>query len=232
MQPDARAQGADEYYVRDPDDPLTFFKAWRTVCLAIMYSCFGLKVRGRPNFPRRGGVVVASNHASFVDPVAVGVAAPRPMAFLARHSLYRSPAFGKFIWRLNAYPLPRESTSTEALRRALKLLRGGWPLLVFPEGTRTPDGKLQPFRGGLALLASKGRVPVIPVAVRGSYECWPRSRRFPRPGKITVAFGPLILYDEKSDTYDSFTERVAGAVAALVQGAPAAPGMSPGVAQS
>ncbi len=233
MQPETRAhdRGA-EIAIRDPAGPNGLYKCCHAACAAVMYSYFGLRVRGRGRVPRRGGAVIVSNHVSFMDPVAVGVAAPRPIAFLARHSLYLSPAFGRLILGLNAYPLPRENASTGAIKRALKLLAAGWAVLVFPEGTRSPDGTVRAFHGGLALLAAKARVPVIPAAVRGAFEAWPRGRLFPRPGKVTVAFGPLILYDDRTDTYDSFTERVARAVGALAGHAPAASGTAPGVAQS
>ncbi|HNR98858.1 MAG TPA: lysophospholipid acyltransferase family protein [Planctomycetota bacterium] len=233
MESERRARGGEaEFEVRDPAGPNCLYKSCHAVCAAVMYSYFGLRVRGRGRVPRRGGAVIASNHVSFMDPVAVGIAAPRPIAFLARHSLYRSRGFGRLILGLNAYPLPRENVSTGAIKRALKLLEAGWAILVFPEGTRSPDGALKPFRGGLAFLAAKARVPVIPAAVKGAFEAWPRGRLFPRPGKVTVAFGPLILYDDIHDTYDSFTARVAGAVAALAGQAPASPGTAPGAARS
>jgi 1-acyl-sn-glycerol-3-phosphate acyltransferase len=174
--------------------------------LACMY--LDVRVSGICNVPRRGGVILASNHQSFMDPVIIGTSLRRPLAYLARQSLYRNRFFGRMILALNAMPVPTAHFSPEALRRAVRLLRGGWPLVIFPEGTRTEDGKLLPLRRGISLLAARAGAPVTPVRISGAFESWPRHRLFPRPGKITIAFGPLLVYDSRTDTYDSFTKRL------------------------
>ena len=176
---------------------------------------FDLRVTGRRNVPRRGGVILASNHQSFLDPALIGTTLRRPCAFLARQNLYDNHVFGRIILGLNAMPVPRNHLSPEALRRAVGVLKRGWPLALFPEGTRTEDGQLQPLRRGLALLAVRAEVPVTPVRISGAYEAWPRQRRFPCRGKIGVAFGPLLVYDGRTDTYDSFTESVHCSISSL-----------------
>jgi 1-acyl-sn-glycerol-3-phosphate acyltransferase len=199
-----------------PTGPLLFYRLVRLVGTVAFQLCYGLRAIGRNNVPRRGGAVIASNHQSFMDPWLLGVAARRPLAFLARQDLFASPLFGRVISNLSAIPVPRESLSPEALRRAVRALRGGWPLVVFPEGTRTHDGRIAPLRRGIGLLADRAGVPVVPARIAGAFAAWPRHRTLPRiRGRVTIAFGPVLVYDRRTDTYDSFTERLAHALAAL-----------------
>ncbi len=157
-----------------------------------------------------GGMLLASNHQSFLDPVLVGMVFREPIHFLARKTLFEVPAFGWMIDNLNAHPVVRESADTRALLTMLKVLRGGGKLLMFPEGTRTRDGSLAEFKTGAAAVALRVGVPVMPVCVEGAFEAWPRTRALPRPARIAVAFGELI--DGAGDSAESLTNRVRGEV--------------------
>ena len=155
--------------------------------------------RGKDNVPTEGGVLVAANHASFLDPVLVGVTTARPLHFVARRSLFRNPLFGWLIRNLNSVPINREGISKETLRVVLEQLKLGRAVLIFPEGTRSKDGQLGELRSGVIRLAQMGNVPVVPALVFGSYDAWGRSKRVPRPKKTAVAFGEPLVFDRKAD---------------------------------
>ncbi|MFW6107509.1 MAG: lysophospholipid acyltransferase family protein [bacterium] len=150
---------------------------------------FRIRVWGAGHVAREGGVVLASNHASFLDPPAVGLGLPRPIWYMARASLFRVPGFRQLIEALNALPIERGGADRRAVRRAVELLRGGGALLVFPEGTRSRDGRVGRFGAGFAMMAARAGVPVVPVALAGTFEAWPRHRALPRAGRVAVAFG-------------------------------------------
>ena len=208
-------QGGYDLASRDPAVVSVIYGVARTLTRVLIEMTCDFRVRGARNVPRRGGVILASNHESYLDPILIGTALRRPTGFFARKSLYDNRFFGRLIWNLNAIPVSRDQLSPEALRRAVQALKGGWPLVVFPEGTRSADGRLKPLRRGLALLAARAAVPVVPIRVRGAYAVWPRHRHFPQPGRIRVAFGPPVVYDRRTDTYDSFTERMYRSLAGL-----------------
>jgi 1-acyl-sn-glycerol-3-phosphate acyltransferase len=145
------------------------------------------------NVPRaeslRGGMMFVSNHQSFLDPVLVGQAVPRSMSYLARSTLFEVPVFGRLIRGVQAHPVKRGGADAQALKTVIRLLRGGESVLMFPEGTRTHDGRLGQFKSGAAAIAIRCVVPVLPVAIEGAYDCWPRSRALPRPARIAVGYG-------------------------------------------
>jgi 1-acyl-sn-glycerol-3-phosphate acyltransferase len=116
------------------------------------------------------------------------VALDRPVHYLARSSLFRPPLFGRLIGALGAHPLRRGRIDGSALRSCMQVLRGGEPLLLFPEGTRTRDGSLGRMRPGAASLAARCGVPIIPVCIEGAFQAWPRSRALPHPAPVAVAF--------------------------------------------
>ncbi len=158
----------------------------------VLLTLFRLRSRGQRNVPREGGVILAANHASFLDPIAVGCALVRPIDYLARQTLFDIPGFGWFLRSIRVRPVRRGESDLKAMRQSISLLSQGACLVVFPEGTRTRDGRIQPLRGGVGLLAARSGAAVVPVWVEGSFSAWPRSRRFPRPSAITVWFEPVV----------------------------------------
>jgi 1-acyl-sn-glycerol-3-phosphate acyltransferase len=141
---------------------------------------------------RRGGLLIVSNHQSFLDPPLIGMALCEPIRYLARRSLFGVPALGRLIAALGAEPVSRGAADGGAVRGVMRMLRDGEAVLVFPEGTRTRDGSLGPFSPGPAAIAIRCGVPVLPACVEGAYECWPRTRALPRPGRVAVAFGRAV----------------------------------------
>ena len=152
-----------------------------------------LEVRGRGNIPD-APVIVASNHASNIDPPLIGGVYPRRLRYLAKASLFRNPLLGFCIRNLGAIPVTREDSQRAGavMKLLLERLNNGESILVFPEGSRSRDGKLQPLEGGAAFLSVKSGVPVLPVYISGSFDVWPPEHSLPRPAKLVVTFAPLI----------------------------------------
>jgi 1-acyl-sn-glycerol-3-phosphate acyltransferase len=179
----------------------TVFGRWLYSVLWILsrtlgVSLFGFRSRFAGPLPRDGGLLVLSSHQSHLDPLLLGLATDRRLSSLARSSLYKFKPFGFVITALDAVPIDREASAVQAMKVVIKRLQDGAAVIVFPEGTRTHDGRLGEIKNGFALLAKKARVPIAPVAIVGAYECWPRTRLFPRPGRIRLEFGTVLTVDE------------------------------------
>jgi len=156
-----------------------------------------LEVYGLDKIPRGIQVIVAANHASYVDPPLVGGVFPGRLRILAKESLFRVPMLGFFIRALGAIPVKREDgqKSGAVMKNLLSLLSDGKSVLLFPEGTRSPDGRLKPLEAGVAYLSVKTGVPVLPVYVAGSFKAWPKGKKFPRPSKLSLRAAPPIYPD-------------------------------------
>lgn len=151
----------------------------------------GLFAEGRDRVPSTG-FVLAANHQSYLDPWLLGIACPRILRYLGRRTLFRNPAFRALVSRLGAIPLGSETSDREGvggLRAAIEALRAGYGVVLFPEGTRSRDGTVAPFKPGAIALAEKAGVPILPACVDGSLRAWPRGRVVPRPTSVRVAFG-------------------------------------------
>ena len=157
---------------------------------------FRFKVRGRRNVPRRGPLLVASNHVSYLDPPVVGVAVPRILHYMAKSELFEIPVFNGLIRFLNAFPVRRGKPDRRALRYTLDLLRMGEAVLTFPEGTRSKDGRLKAPEPGTGYIALLSRAPVLPVAVVGTDRALPPGCPFLLPRRVEVRIGrPLTFPD-------------------------------------
>jgi len=167
----------------------------RVVQLAAIL-CYRVRHWGQHNIPAEGGVLVVSNHQSHFDPPLVGMACPRRMNYLARDTLFRFGPFRWLIQSLDAIPIDREGIGLAGIKESLRRLKRGEMVLIFPEGTRTPDGEIGAFRPGFTALAVRSRSAILPVAVEGAYSAWPRRNLFPRFGTIHVMYGEPIGPDE------------------------------------
>ena len=171
---------------------------------------FNLKVNGLENLPQ-GAAIIAPNHASYLDPPLLAGVIPEEAGFLARENLFRHPLLGRFIRMLNAHPIKRGEGDLAAFKLMIRILESGKKLVIFPEGTRTPDGKLSKLQNGAALLALRKGVPLVPVRLDGTYKAWPRYRRWPRLyGSISCTFLPAIYPSEiealpKNERADALT---------------------------
>jgi 1-acyl-sn-glycerol-3-phosphate acyltransferase len=141
------------------------------------------------NVPATGPVILASNHASYLDPPLVGAAAKREINYLGRESLFRYPGIGWVLRAVNSVPVDREGGGAAGLRAIFDRLMKGGAIILFPEGTRTTDGSLQKAKSGIGLTVIKSEAPVVPVRVFGTFAAYSRHHSVPRPRKVTVRFG-------------------------------------------
>lgn len=158
-----------------------------------------IRAYGVQNVPKSGGVIIASNHASYLDPPAVGACSRRMRMthFMARDTLFRNPLMGSFLRHVGVIPLDRErGGDLKAMKTAIQLLKDGACVALFPEGTRSPDGNLQPAKPGVGFLVAKGEAPVVPVYVHGSYEAWSKHSDGFKRKPIHVIYGKLITQEE------------------------------------
>jgi 1-acyl-sn-glycerol-3-phosphate acyltransferase len=146
--------------------------------------------------PTTGPVILASNHASFLDPPLVGACLHRGISYLARDTLFRYPVIGWLLHAVNVVPVDREGGGATGLRAIFDRLLAGDAIILFPEGTRTRDGKLHPARSGIGLVVIKSTAPVVPVRVFGTYEAFGKHVPFPLPHQLTVKFGPPMNFAE------------------------------------
>ncbi|MEO1584841.1 MAG: lysophospholipid acyltransferase family protein [Planctomycetota bacterium] len=169
---------------------------------------YRIRILGEDRVPRSGPVLLVANHGSFFDPPIIGATLQaRDTNFLARRSLFKGP-LGWLIRRCNSIPLDDEAGDIKAIKQVLERLGEGEPVLIFPEGSRTYDGKLQPFRDGVRLIARRGKCPVVPIAIEGAFESWPRTRPLPTPFgcRLAVEYGEPIPADQL--TGDDGNERL------------------------
>jgi 1-acyl-sn-glycerol-3-phosphate acyltransferase len=158
---------------------------------------FDLKTYGSRNVPKSGGVLLVANHQSYLDPVLVAVHLDRPVSFLAKSELFENPYFAWFIRSLHAFPVRQGEGDVGAVREMIRRLEEGNVLNVFPEGSRTKTGEIAPLEKGVALVIRKAGVPVVPVAIDGSFAAWPKDARMFHPHPVRVRYGKPINFNGK-----------------------------------
>lgn len=157
---------------------------------------FDLRIYGEKHIRPGSGLLIA-NHTSFYDPPILSVSCTEEVHFLARDSLFHIPLLGRLIKTLNTHPVARESTDMNVLRQMIRLLNEGNKLIIFPEGTRSKNGTMKPFKAGFSFLAKKAKATVYPAYIDGAYRAWPSKKKFPRLfGKVTCVFGSAIEWEE------------------------------------
>jgi 1-acyl-sn-glycerol-3-phosphate acyltransferase len=173
-----------------------FYRMAWTICTIVFKILWRFKATGAENVPRTGPVIVASNHLSYLDPVAVGIGLPRMVTYLAKKELFEIPLLSFFVRGCGAYPLDREAGGVAAVRAALRVLKAGRCIGIFPEGTRNLAGAAAE-KGGAAFLAALSGAPVVPCAVAGTKD----AKRFAR---IRVVYGkPMVITrNRKADSDD------------------------------
>lgn len=161
-----------------------------------------MRMLGRDQFPDQGGGLVCSNHQSYLDPILLGGFCDRRMNYLARENLFSTTFFGALIRWYDAIPVKRDGMSISGLKQTLQRLKRGELVVIFPEGTRSEDGQVAPLKSGFCMLARKAKVPLIPVAIAGAYEVWPKGRKLPRMGRVCLMAGAPIGADEVQQLSD------------------------------
>jgi 1-acyl-sn-glycerol-3-phosphate acyltransferase len=178
-------------------------------------------VVGLSNLPETGGYIVAANHASHLDPPIVGQFLPRQVAFFARKTLWKPGIAAWWLDAVGTIPVDRDGgTSLDAIKRVLQSLAGGKVVIVFPEGTRSPNGELQPAKPGVGLLACRAHVPVVPARVFGSFEAFGRGGRMRLGSPVSVAYGPPLSpedYDHPEDGKERYARTAARIMEAITR---------------
>jgi 1-acyl-sn-glycerol-3-phosphate acyltransferase len=164
-----------------------------------------LKIRGIENIPQKEAFIVASNHVSNFDPILLGVASPRFLYYLAKEDLFKNRIVSWYLKCIRLVPIKRGGQSLKALKTAIKLLREGEPLVIFPEGTRALGDTLREAKKGLGFLVAKTRVPVVPCYVSGTEKALPKGSAKPRHCPITVYIGKPIRFGDSAREEDRYT---------------------------
>lgn len=158
-----------------------------------------IRLEGTEHIPTDGPLIIAPNHVTFADPVLVCIPIRFAVHFMAWDALFRIPGFSWLIRRLRAFPVQIDSADPRSTREAVRLLQSGQAVMIFPEGGRTPDGRLQRFRPGAFRLACSLKIPVLPVTIVGGHASWPPGRMLPRPGRLRIIYHPIVSPPPESD---------------------------------
>jgi 1-acyl-sn-glycerol-3-phosphate acyltransferase len=177
-----------------------WFARW--ICRVFCIIFFRWRVYGRENVPARGAFVLVSNHQSYLDPIFCGGPIKRHMHFLARDTLFTNWFFGRLISSVNTIPVKRGQADLSAMRKIIGKLKEGKGVCLFPEGARTSDGKIKPFKPGFGLLCRRGGAAVVPVVIDGAFECWPRHKKIFSPGSVSVCYGKAITAERVKNMSD------------------------------
>jgi 1-acyl-sn-glycerol-3-phosphate acyltransferase len=182
---------------------------------------FRFRVIHPERLPQSGGLILAANHQSYFDPPLVGICSKRAVHYLARKTLMEWPFFGPLFPDMNVIPVDRDGNDMSALKTVIRKIKEGEGVVLFPEGTRSRDGKLQPGQAGVGLVIAKTLAPVVPVRIFGSYEAFPRGSKGVKFHPIRVVIGEPIHFTKEDvanadrDTYRQLSQRVMDAIAKL-----------------
>lgn len=163
--------------------------------LALSRAYFGLQLLGTENIPLDGPLIITPNHQTYADPPLVSLPVRRSVHYMAWDRLFEIPGLNWTIRRLRAFPVSLEAHNSRATREAVRLLDAREALMIFPEGGRSTDGSMQPFKPGAFRLAVSVNAPVLPVTISGGTESWPPGRVFPRPGNLRITYHPPLQHD-------------------------------------
>jgi 1-acyl-sn-glycerol-3-phosphate acyltransferase len=199
-----------------------FFGFFHYLSWTVYQMWFRGEVFGTENFPMEGPFLIASNHASHLDPPIVGSQVARQMRFFARKSLWNSKVARWWLDNVETIPVERDSGDIGAIKRVIQALRENRSVVLFPEGTRSPDGLLQKAKPGVGLMACKTGVPVVPCRVYGSFVAFGKGMTIPNFGSpVTVVFGtpiPASDYDDPTAgkaRYEVAAQRIMARIAAI-----------------
>lgn len=175
-----------------------FYSVIRTVGWLLLKIFWRMEVIGIENVPERGGVIIASNHVSYLDPIVLGASTKRKLHFMAKKEVFNNIFSSIFLKNLNAFPVDRKKIDILAFRKSISILEEGRVLGIFPEGTRSLNGELQELKLGVVKIAMKTGVPIIPVGIIGTHKIYPHGKIFPVlfKNKISVYFGAPQYFDK------------------------------------
>ncbi len=201
------------------------YRAVHVIIFLFAKIFFKLKIVGHSNIPREGGVIVAANHVSYLDPPLIGCSILRSANFMAMSELFKNP-FCRVIYRaIGAFPVKREEADTKAIKNAIRLLKEGNVVVIFPEGTRSYDGKLQEPKGGVGMIVSLSKAKVVPAFIKGTEKAFPRGAWVFKPVPVTVYFGEPLEFSgeatkkglsaERKILYNNINMKIMGEIAKM-----------------
>lgn len=180
------------------------------------------EIAGLENLPHEGSFLIAANHASFLDPFLIGAQVQRQIAFFARKTLWKPGFASWWLTTVGTIPVDRDGgQAVSAIKRVLRALQADWGLILFPEGTRSPDGNLQPPKAGVGLICCRAQVPVVPARIFHSFEAYGKGRGIRLSTPVSIVFGRPILASEYDDPaagkerYQIASNRIMARIAAL-----------------
>ncbi len=192
---------------------MTSYDIAKAILTHVAFPMFRVRVTGAQHVPLHGPLIIAANHQSYFDPLMLGAASPRTIAYMAKAELFRIPVLGPMITSFGAYPVDRAGSAKAAIKQSLDVIARGGCIGIFPEGTRNKTGEVQ-ARTGVALLSALSKAPVVPAALVGT-------DRAHRLAQIKVAFGPAMALpaDRKASREDleNFTDEIMRAIRALAE---------------
>ena len=210
-----------------PSNGRQMFPQWaleiiRPMVGALSRAAWKIEFVGVENIPATGGVIIAANHQTYLDPFWLSLKIKRPTRYLAWSAAFRWPVVGQCLTWFGAWPLALEGSDPAPIRRSLQWLREGGAVVIFPEGGRsTSSGELERFKAGAVRLALEANVPILPVTIKGGNRIWPRGWRLPRTGKVVITYHPLYHAEQapKEETRAAAkreTERLAKVIASAL----------------
>ena len=210
-----------------PSNGRQMFPQWaleiiRPMVGALSRAAWKIEFVGVENIPATGGVIIAANHQTYLDPFWLSLKIKRPTRYLAWSAAFRWPVVGQCLTWFGAWPLALEGSDPAPIRRSLQWLREGGAVVIFPEGGRsTSSGELERFKAGAVRLALEANVPILPVTIKGGNRIWPRGWRLPRTGKVEITYHPLYHAEQapKEETRAAAkreTERLAKVIASAL----------------
>jgi 1-acyl-sn-glycerol-3-phosphate acyltransferase len=187
----------------------------------ILKIFFRFRVKGQDNIPDRGSFILASNHLSYMDPAILGVASRKRLYFITSDHLYENMPASLWYKSVGCIRIKRGEADHRAMRKILNYLKNGKAIAIFPEGTRSDDGKMKDAFAGIGFLAFKSQVPVVPCLIRGSNEALPRSSKSLKSANVTASIGGPLTVDDfsfeggKKEAYHLFSRKVMESIATL-----------------
>ena len=183
----------------------------------IAKTFFNYRVIGAENMIEEGPCIIAANHCSNLDPPLVGVACSRAIHYLGKKSLLGWPVLGQIFPQLNVIPVDQKNADRSALMGAIRVVKNGGAVLIFPEGTRSCDGEIKSAQPGIGMIVAKTGAPVVPVRVTGSFEAFPRGTSWPRLAPVHVSVGRALYFEgpeaDERGLYQKTSDRIMDAIA-------------------
>jgi 1-acyl-sn-glycerol-3-phosphate acyltransferase len=172
----------------------------RPIVALVSRVLWRVRWRNTAHIPRTGGLIIASNHQTYIDPFWISVPVPRPTRYLAWDAAFNWPFVGTMLRLFGSWPLQLEGSDPKPIRRSLQWIREGGAVVIFPEGGRgNPDGSMRKFKAGAVRMALETGVPILPVTIRGGHRVWPPQNRLPRLSTVEIIYHPLFVIEQREN---------------------------------